>query len=582
MSSAEWFTLAVVVAMIALLARDVVPPFAAIAGAVIVLMLGNVVTFEQAFQGFSSSAAITVASFYVLAAAVEKTGALRRPLGRILDDGTVLRRSLARLTAPVAVASAFVNNTPIVAMLVEPVRSWSRRTGNPASKALIPLSYASILGGTLTLVGTSTNLVVSNLATDAGQSAPGMFSFAQIGGPVAVVGLVLAVALAPRLLPARGDPDDGDASGRREFLVAMRVRPDRAVDGASVTDAHLDHLHIVRIQRDGESLTDTDDDFVLRGDDIVSFRALPADAVHLQQKPGMANVAVEQIRSVSSTRARYFEAVLGKTSPLVRSHLEEFEERYDTAVVAVRRAGEDVDRTADPVLKAGDTLLLIAGRRFETRWRNHTDFVLVAEIGGPPPTATRQGPLALLILAAVVVLAATGVLPIVQSALAGVMALILLRVLTPNEALRSVDFGVVFVIAAAFGLGAAVQESGLAQSISSAVVGLLSPFPDAVAVLGILALTMFLTELVSNTAAAILAFPIAMAAATKVGVDVEIMAIAVAVCASCSFITPVGYQTNTMVYGPGNYRFADYARLGVPLAASTLAITTAMVLVLGG
>ncbi len=581
MSLESWVTLVAVVVMIGALVREVVPPFAAILATVIVLMLMQIITFEQAFQGFSSTAAIAVAAFYVIAAAVEKTGAMRGPMRHVLDDGTSLRRSLARLTAPVALFSAFVSNTPIVAMLISPVRTWSRRTGRPASKVLIPLSYASILGGTLTLIGTSTNLVVNSLVTGQGQEPLGMFSFAVIGGPVALTGLLVMVLLGPRLLPERGDALREDERDLREHLVTMSVVPGGPLDGRSVGEANLDHLVITRLDREGRQQEGADSDTVLRGADQVTFRALPEDVVHLQQKPGMENVSSQAMQSVSGMRATYYEAVIGQASPLAGSTVGEMAGRYDAAVVAMRRSGEDFQVKDSRRIEGGDTLLVLARRGFEDRWRNRTDFLLVSEIGGPPPTATRQAPIALLVVAVIVLLAAFDVLPIAEAALGGVLALVALRILTPGEALRSVDYGVVFLIAAAFGLGAAVKESGLADEIATTLTSALDPFPNFIAIAGLLALTMFLTELVSNTAAAILAFPLAIAAATDLGLDTRVMAIAVAVAASCSFITPVGYQTNTMVYGPGNYRFTDYSRLGLPMAAAVLVVATVMVLVLG-
>jgi di/tricarboxylate transporter len=407
-----------------------------------------------------------------------------------------------------------------------------------------------------------------------------MFEFAKIGIFVALAGLAVVIVLAPVLLPARESGIRPAAGQAREYLVRMGVVRGGSLEGKTLADAGLGHVRVALLERGDEAFEDAGSDVVLQGGDLLTLRALPDEAVELQQQPGLRHVDSELIRSVSGIESTYYEVVIGSSSPLVGRPVEHMERRYDAAVVAVRRSGADVEDGRRAGLRAGDTLLVLAHSGFEEEWRNRTDFVLVSRLGGPPPTATRHAPIALVVLVGIVALAATGVLPVVEAALAGVGALIVLRVITPNEALRAVNYGILLVIGAAFGLGAAVQESGLADVVADGVVRFLGPLPDAAVIAGLLAVTMALTEIISNTAAAIIAFPIAVGAAAQVGVDPRLMAIGVAVASTSSFVTPIGATVNTMVYGAGGYRFADFARLGLPLALVVLAVTTTVITLL--
>jgi di/tricarboxylate transporter len=254
----------------------------------------------------------------------------------------------------------------------------------------------------------------------------------------------------------------------------------------------------------------------------------------------------------------------------------DFRGRYQAAVLAIHRSGKRVDEKLGTVrLKVGDTLLLLTDRGFRDRWRDRTDFLLVSRLGGAPPAATRKAPLVGLIAFLIVLVAGVGLLPILHTALLGGMALLVLGVLTPADARAAVDLDVIVMIASAFGLGAALQVSGLADTLAYGLVAVFGSLGPAGVVLGVVLATSLLTELVTNNAAAVLVYPVAMAVAATTGLEPRELAMAVAVMASASFLTPIGYQTNTMVYGPGGYRFTDYVRLGLPL---NLAVAAAVVL----
>lgn len=371
----------------------------------------------------------------------------------------------------------------------------------------------------------------------------------------------------------------------REFVVGMRVLAGGVFDGHSVDGAGLRRLRglfLFEIERERELIGPVGPDTVLRGGDELTFVGRADGVVELQHMRGLLSTEHDHLLRFDAPEHTFFEAVIGAASPLVGTTLKEagFRGRYQAAVVAIHRAGQRVEAKLGEVpLKAGDTLLLLSDTGFRDRWRNRNDFLLVSRLGGSPPLATRKASWVGLIGFAIVVVAGAGILPILHASLLGAFALLGLRVLSPSEARAAVDLDVILLIAAAFGLGAAIDSSGLADSLAQGLVGAFGVFGSTGALLGVVLATVVLTELITNNAAAVLIFPIALSVAETMALDVRGVALAVAITASASFLTPIGYQTNTMVYGPGGYRFGDYARLGLPLTITVLA-TIVLVLTL--
>jgi di/tricarboxylate transporter len=582
-----WLTLAVVVLMLLALAREVAPPAALVLAATVTLLVVGVIDEEQAFAGFSNPAPLTVAALYVLARAADKTGLMGPLVGRLLGGRPEIgRRTLGRLLLPSAGISAFINNTPLVAMLIPEITSWCSKRNVSPSRLLLPLSYAAILGGTITVIGTSTNLVVSGLLEETGREPFSLFEITPVGGVVALAGLALLIAVVPLLLPDRRGPQEMLSDEIREFLVEMEVESGGRLDGTTVEDAGLRHLqgvYLVEIERDGRSIAPVAPTSELRGGDRLTFVGQADLVVDLQRTTGLRSAEEKHLLAVSSPQHTFFEAVIGASSPLVGTTLIEsdFRARYGAAVVAIHRAGTRVaGKLGEVRLEAGDTLILLAGRDFRARWRESGDFLLVARLGGTPPAASRKAPIVGATAASVIVLAAFEVLPILQLALIAAAVMIVARVLTVGEARNAIDLDVIILIAAAFGVGAAIEETGLAATIAGGLVDGLGPIGNAGIVLGVVVATSLLTEVITNNAAAAVIFPIALAVAAEAGLDPRAMAIAIAVTASSSFLTPIGYQTNTMVYGPGGYRFGDYLRAGIPLNVLVVVVITAMTLVI--
>lgn len=583
-----WFTLAVVVAMLVTLARDVLPPAAVVLAATTLLLVVGVIDEEQAFAGFSNSAPLTVAALYVLARGVEKTGALGSLVSRLLGESRRLGPvAAARLLLPTAGVSAFINNTPMVGMLIPEASRWAANRGIAPSRLLLPISYAAILGGTLTVIGTSTNLVVSGLLEETGAEPFSIFEITPMSAPVAAVGLAIIILLSGVLIPERRSADAALGHQGREFTVQMEVEPGGKLDGTTVEDAglrHLEGVYLAEIQRADHVITPVEPDRTLRGADRLIFVGRVDLIVDLQRTAGLRSLEGEHLKAIDSPQHTFFETVIGSASPLVGRTLEEadFRRRYQAVVIAIHRAGEQIAaKLGQERLVPGDTLLLLADRDFRTRWRDSHDFLLVARLGGPSPSVSRKAPFVALLAAGIVILAALEILPILQGALVAAGVLIATRVLSFGEARNSIDLDVIILIAAAFGVGAAIESTGLAAELANGLVDSLDGLGDPGIIFGIVLATTLLTEVITNNAAAAVILPIAISVAAATGLDERTIAITIAITASSSFLTPMGYQTNTMVYGPGGYRFSDYLRLGVPVNVAVAITITAMTLVLG-
>ncbi|MGZ8476198.1 MAG: SLC13 family permease [Candidatus Limnocylindria bacterium] len=568
-----WITLALILALVTVLAREILSPAAAVFISVVALLLIGVIDTGQAFAGFANPAPITVAALYVLARAVDKTGALQPIVRTVLGGGDGRRTALARLLVPTAAASAFLNNTPIVAMIAPQVEEWASKRGISASLFLMPLSFATILGGVITVIGTSTNLVVSGLLESSGMEPIGMFELSLVGIPVAIVGVATIILLAPIVLPARRGARQDLSDDVRQFVVDMEVVEGGALDGKSVEAGGLRHLQgvfLVQIERGGELIAPVAPDAVLQGGDSLRFVGKVDLVVDLQRMRGLVTAEQGRLPEFDPRRGAFFEAVIGPASPLLGNTLREsgFRSTYQAAVLAIHRAGRRIEaKLGDIQLRNGDTLLLLSDIGFRERWYDRRDFLLISQLGGSVPVGTRQAGLVGVIALGIVVAAGAGIVPILEAALVGAGLLVLLGILTPGEARNAVDLDVIVLIAASFGIGAAISTSGLADALAAGLISIAADFGPHALLLGVVLATLVLTELITNNAAAVLLFPVAIATALAAGLDPRPFAIGITIAASASFLTPIGYQTNTMVYGPGGYRFGDYARLGAPLTA---------------
>ena len=566
-----WLTLAVVGVSLFAMAREIAPPHLVLVGALAVLAGVGILTPEETFSGFSNEALATVAALFVVAAALRESGVLERSFARIFGRARTESAGRARITLTVAPLSAFLNNTPIVAMMTPVVIDWARRHRLSPSRFLLPLDYATILGGVVTLIGTSTNLVVAGLALEAGMVPIGFFEISWVGVPVCVMGLAYLLLVAPRWLPVRKEPVEELGERRREYTVAMLVQPECPLVSQSVEEAglrQLPGLFLVEIDRAGRFLTPVSPDEVILAGDRLVFAGVVSTIVDLQRIRGLVPAPEREDPIAAAAGRRLVEAVVSHSSPLVNRRVRDadFRSIYDAVVIAVHRNGERVGgKIGEIQLQPGDTLLLQTAPHFLRVHGNSSDFYLVSGIEGDEVRRHDRAPVAAAVGLVMVALAVFDVIPISIAALLAAGALVALRCISGGAALRSVEWPVLLTIGAGFGIARAMAKTGAAEAVARVVVsgaGDLGPIGGLAAVFLV---TVVLTEILTNNAAAALMFPIAVATASQLGAEPRGFVMGVMVAASCGFASPIGYQTHLIVYGPGGYRFADFMRVGLPL-----------------
>lgn len=568
MSLDAWIALAVVGAVFPLMALSRIGPDIILLGAVILLLTLGVIEPDQALAGFSSSALFTVAFLYILVASIRETGGIDLIIRYVLGRPRSEARAQGRLLLPVAAMSGFLNNTPVVATYIPAVISWSRRLNIPANRLLMPLSFASILGGTISLMGTSTNLVVNGLLADRyPELALRLFDIAWLGVPVAIVGLAYLLLVGRHLLPARRGAAEA-FENPREFTIEMAVDPagplvDKTVEEAGLR--HLQELFLVEIEREGNVVSVVGPGEKLKGNDRLIFAGTSAGAVELQQIRGlMPSHQGQSSLQKDFKERRLVEAVVSNQCQFIGQRIRDghFRTLYGAAVLAVCRNGERVAGNLGQIrLQPADVLLLEARPPFIERHRQSRDFLLISQVNGAARPIHEKAWLAWSILVGVVVLAASGAMSMLNAAMLGAALAVLSGCCSIGAARRGLDTQVLLTIAASFGLGAALETTGAAASLAGAGLGLADGNPWLLLV-GAYLLVALLTELVTNNAAAVITFPIVMASAESLGVNPIPFVVVVMFAASASFLTPIGYQTNLMVHGPGGYRFGDFLRVG--------------------
>jgi di/tricarboxylate transporter len=564
-------TVMVLVGTVAVLMTERVATAVAMAGALVVLLVTGVVDQSAALAGFSSPAPFIIAALYVLAAAASVTGAISGVVERLLGSRSTPRTSLARLVGGTAGVSAFVPNTPLVALVAPRVIAWSRRSGQSASRYLMPLSFATILGGILTLIGTSTNLIVSDLLVTAGEPPLGIFEITPIGLIVAAVGVVVVVALAPVVLAERQPVSEQLRESARQYTVALRVVAGGPLEAATVEAAglrHLDGVFVAGLERDGELVT-AGSDTVLRGGDTLFCVGDVTRVVDLQSIAGLASAEADHLVEPGSVAgATLFEAVVSQGSTLAHATLADsgFRSRYGAAVVAVHRASSELHGKLGMIsLRPGDVLLVLADPGFGARGERSGDFSVVTATDQPPPVARPRAWLVLAALVAMVVATVAGVTSLLVASVVAACVVVVARVVTLTEARRCIDLNVVLTLALSIGVGNAVASSGLAAAVGDWVVNTAGGWGDRAVLAAVVVAGLALTELVSNAGAVAVLFPVAATIAATSDLQLRTLAIGLLIGASCSFLSPIGYQTNLMMYGTGGYRFTDFARLGAPL-----------------
>jgi len=583
-----WLTIGVVVAVFGILVATQAATDMVFLGGLAVLLLAGVVTPGQAFGGLANEGVITLAVLYVVVVGLQETGAVRWIGRSVLGKPRSLAQAQARVMTPVVGLSMFLNNTPVVAMLIPAVREWARHFDLAPSKLMIPLSYAAILGGTCTLIGTSTNLVVNGLLIQhSGGDGLMMFDLAWIGIPIAAAGMAFMLVTAPWLLPDRR-PVITQFDDPREYSVEMIVDEGGPLVGRSIDDAGLRQLpgvFLAEIDREGGVMPAVSPREVLQAGDQLVFAGVPESVVELQKIRGLrpATNQLFKLKGPRSERA-LFEAVVSATAPVVGRTIRRgrFRVRYNAVVIAVARNGRRLrGKVGEIVLREGDTLLIEARPSFYEQQRNNRDFLTISRLDDSTPPRHERAPVAIALLSAMVLAVSFGLLSMLEASLAAAAGMLATRCCSPSGARDGIDWSVLLTIAAAFGMGSALEVTGVAATAAHAVIGLVGDSPW-VSLAAIYLVTTLFSSLITNNAAAVLMFPFALAVSNDLDVNMIPFVITVMMAASASFATPISYQTNLMVMGPGGYHFTDFFRVGLPLNALTALVAIGLIPLIWG
>jgi di/tricarboxylate transporter len=614
------FTLVLVVALFLLLAFTTLAPDLILLGGVLSLLVLGILSPGEALAGFSNEGMVTVAVLYIVGAGVQETGGIDTIAKTMFGRPRSLLGAIIRVVFPNIALSGFMNNTPLVAMMIPAVNDFAKSQRIAPSKLMIPLSYAAILGGTMTLIGTSTNLVVQGmLVKEAAKqradekagvviepldrvSPLSMFTISWMGFPAAIIGGLYVVFAARYWLPDRR-PALSTSDDPKEYTVEMQVESDSPLVGKSIESAglrHLPGLFLAEIDRDGVSMPAVSPRETLRGGDRLLFVGVVESIVELQRIRGLVPAA-EDVFHLKAPRPQrcLIEAVVSNSCPLVGMTIREsrFRSHYNAVIVAVARNGQRLhQKIGDIVLHAGDVVLVEAHPSFADQQRSSRDFFLVSKVEESTPPRHELALIAVAVLVAMV-LAVSGKdllgvfasvlpflepaaawfpqIPVVLAAMIAAAVMLIMRCVSIEGARKSINWEVLLAIAASFALGTALVKTGAAAMIAESTVSLAGG--NAWLALGFIYLiTLVVTELITNNAAAALMFPFALTTAQKLDVSYLPFVIVVMMAASAGFATPIGYQTNLMVYGPGGYRFSDYLKVGVPLDLLIMAITVAL------
>ena len=545
----------------------------------ILFMLGYL-TPSEALSGFSNPAVITIAFLFIISRALQKTRILEYLIVRVrrlADKSILIGRAVYLFT--IGVASAVVNNTAIVAIFMPVSIRLAQKYKMSPSKMLIPLSYSAILGGTLTLVGTSTNLLVNSIYVKVpGVEPMGMFEFFKYGAILMVVGLLYILFIAPMILPSRTSTSSLTKSYRLGgYLTEMRITAESPLNGRTCLERGINKNYdvmVLDILRDNKMITNMIRLTKLKEGDVLFVRGTLENFLRMKEVEKVALLTDEKLtqEELEQEDNVVLECLITDKSDLVGKSLmtSNFRRRFGSFILAIRREGTIVrEKIAHVVLSAYDTLLVYGPKNKVNELSKTNEFVVLGEVDAEL-RKQRFWWMTIVVIIGTIALAAFGFMPIVKSAMLGVVILLALKILTPQESYQSINWQVIILISALIPVGIVIQKTGtagwIAGLISSATESVPSEWQPKVLLALIYFITIFLTEISSNAATAIIMTPISIAVAQQMGFDPRAFVFAVAFAASASFITPVGYQTNLMVYGPGGYKFSDYIRVGFPLA----------------
>ncbi|SDH18327.1 Di-and tricarboxylate transporter [Alteribacillus persepolensis] len=585
----------VITVMMMALIKEAARPDIILLSGLSVLLITGVLTPQEAIKGFYNQGMLAIGLLCLIAGAIQKSGLVEKFVANVLNQGHSIRQSLFRIMVPSSLFSGLLNNTPIVAAFTPYVRQWCEKHGVAPSKFLLPISFVTIAGGTTTLIGTSTNLVVHGMLMDRGYDGFSFFQLAVIGVPITIIIMLFMMTIGLKLLPNRvpDAPYFSSDKYERRYCAEFVIEENGTLDGKTIDEAGLNTTHgaaLLGVVRHGEVLSDYSPAWKLAANDGLLLTGSLQEIAALESQDGLRidTKSPYQLDSLREGKGQLLEVVVTHYSSLLFKKMKDilFPQQFDAAIVGVARYETSrVERMEDIKIKPGDTLLLIAGPEFEQRTSERNEFtVLRKNKKGHPfqPLPAWKRTLPIVLFAVMIILAASQVISIFVGALMTVLLLVLCNILTVKDIKRYVPLQVLVVIAAALGIGEAMLKTGAATYLAETLLQWTAPLGVIGVFILLYVLTNILTEMITNNAAAIMMLPVAIESSAILGLSMTPFAVIVAIAASASFITPIGYQTNLFVYNHGGYRFVDFMKIGIPISLLVMATTVSIVWIIWG
>ncbi len=572
----------VLIFLVVSLYKEIVGPAMTFIIAAIVLGVTQVLSPAEILGGFANEQVAVILLLLLLGEIFRKTSVLDIFFDKIFQSAKSERGFTTRMMFVVAPLSAFLNNTPLVAILMPYVHNWSTRNKVAVSKLMMPLSFATILGGCATLIGTSTNLVVNGLVTD-GKIIPnlpslGIFDFSAVGIPMIIIGSIYIIFIGQKMIPEKQGVTKQINEINRKYIVEARIKKGSNLIGKTISESGINKetgLYLFEILRDDIRITAVPDDTIFMEEDILLFLGnTDSIANFLDSKNGMIIPSVGMFARKKNTDV--LEIVISHNSMLINRTLKSvnFRAKYDATVIAVHRNGETFSgQISDIEIKPGDALLLLTGSYFEERIKNTNDFYLISKIreirrlGVARTTYLVAGSLA------VIVFSAFGIIKLFTGLLFLITTLVLLKITRPKDLVNSIDYELALIIALSLALGIAMMKSGVASMFAEGIITVFRPLGKVGVLAGIYFITTILAAFITNKAAVAVIFPVSLNLALELNTDPMPFILVVAFAAAANFMTPIGYQTNLMVYGPGGYKFKDFLRVGTPLTVMYMIVS---------
>ncbi len=571
MESFEIFiVLTVLLFLLISLYADIFHPISAFLISVSILVLTGILQPEDVLIGFSNEHIAVIILLLIITKIIQKTGVINYYFSKIFLENDNYNKFLSKLFLSVSSMSAFFNNTPIVAMLIPYVSDWARKKNIPPSKLLIPLSYASILGGTITLIGTSTNLIVNGFTVANGLHPFEMFDFAYVGIPATLFGFIYIITLGSKMLPSREDILEQFLQKKREYIIETKINIDSKLIGKTVIEANLRNLKglfLVEIIRNGKRITPVSPNEILEEEDILLFVGDTNAISYLLNSD--IGLSLPDYCILNGGFSNVVEVFIPYNSSLVNKRVKDtdFRGKFDAAILAIHRNGEKLrGKIGNIVLKPGDLLLLLTGKDFWKRAEDTTDFYIISQLKNFSKLDLKKGNILFWSFVFVIFLSVFEIVSLFTGLLVLISILILLKIMPYSEIKKGIDLNLLVIAALSISMAKAITKSGVADFLAFSINSIFSPLGVLGGLIGIYLITNILTEFITNISAASISFPIALSLANYYTVEPYPFILAVAYAASASFVTPIGYQTNLMVYAAGGYKFKDFMKVGFPLS----------------